>query len=103
MPSEGVSFRARTLLAARRSAEDGAGGADAVLGVAAFARGATDFTCGGADSAIAGAGVALAKSDLIGRAPPLPNLVARSVAAACKSSKHGSAPCAALQRARARR
>jgi len=64
-------------------------GAADFAGTAAFASGATDLAFG--------------KSDLMGSEPPLPSLVASSCAAACKSSKQGSPPCAALQRARASR
>jgi len=104
------------LPAARRSAEGGAGGAEFAVGAdllagtanfaagaADFADGAADFADGAADVAAGGADLALGKSDLIGKAPPLPNLIASSSAAACKSSRHGSFPCAALQRARAKR
>jgi len=77
-------------LLARRSAEGGAGGADFALG------GSVAAGPGGAD-------LAVGNSDLIGSVPPLPKRVASSVAAACKSSKHGSVPTVAAQRARARR
>ena len=92
----GADWRARDLLAARRSDDDGAGGAEVGLGVADFAVGAADLVAGGVD-------FAPGRSDLIGKAPAPPSFVASSCAAACKSSKHGSLPSVALQRARARR
>lgn len=83
------------MLAARRSAEDGAGGAEVVLGAALTRVAAFEFD-GGSDPGAGGVEGALGNNDWIGNIPPLPSLLASSVAAACKSARHGSAPCVAL-------